>query len=138
MSRRVLAISLLLGSIALFRGLTPSTSAQGPQLIGTKWEYKALKLEASQCSVEALVANSLNAAGEEGWELVSYERLSGAFPKDADGTLLIRPAATGPGREHTPQTADSFQGNITMKMVPTQPGACRFLFKRQVAPVPRR
>jgi len=136
MSLRLLAASLLLGSRALFRGFMPSSiSAQLPQgqPVGPKWEYKALKLDATQCSVEGLVANSLNAAGDDGWELVSYERLSNLFPKDAEGTLLIRPAATGPGREHSPQTADSFQGTMTMKMAPMQPGACRFLFKR-VAP----
>ena len=118
----------------------PFQSSQAPEkpTLGPKWEYKALKLDASQCSVEALVANSLNVTGEEGWELVSYERLSNLFPKDAEGTLLIRPAAVGPGREHTPQTADSFQGTMTMKMAPMQPGACRFLFKRPAPAIARR
>jgi hypothetical protein len=140
MSLRWLAGSLLLGSFALIRGLVPFQSSQVAEkpTLGPKWEYKALKLDASQCSVESLVANSLNAAGDEGWELVSYERLSNLFPKDAEGTFLIRPAANGPGREHTPQTADSFQGTLTMKMAPTQPGACRFLFKRPAPAVVRR
>lgn len=140
MSLRLLAGSLLLGSFALIRGLMPfqSSQATGKATLGPKWEYKALKLDAGQCSVEAMVANSLNATGEEGWELVSYERLSNLFPKDAEGTLLIRPAANGPGREHTPQTADSFQGTMTMKMAPMQPGACRFLFKRPAPAMARR
>lgn len=140
MSLRLLAGSLLLGSFALIRGLMPFQSSQATEkpYLGPKWEYKALKLDASQCSVEPLVANSLNAAGEEGWELVSYERLSNLFPKDAEGTLLIRPTANGPGREHSPQTADSFQGTMTMKMAPMQPGACRFLFKRPAPAVARR
>jgi hypothetical protein len=99
-----------------------------------RWEYKTINLDAIQCSDEGLVTKSLNAAGNDSWELVSYERLSNLFPRDAEGTLLIRPAATGPGKEHTPQTADSFQGTMTMKMAPMQPGACRFLFKR-LAPV---
>lgn len=132
MSLRLLGASLVLGSFALIRGFMPFHAAQAPQgqPVGPKWEYKALRLDANQCSYENQVATSLNSAGEEGWELVSYERLSNLFPKDAEGTLLIRPAATGPGREHTPQTADSFQGTMTMKMAPIQPGACRFLFKR--------
>jgi len=140
MSLRLLAGSLLLGSIALMRGLLPFQSSQAVEkpTLGPKWEYKALKLDSSQCSVEALVANSLNAAGNEGWELVSYERLANLFPKDAEGTLLIRPAANGAGREHTPQTADSFQGTMTMKMAPMQPGACRFLFKRPAPAAARR
>jgi len=140
MSLRLLAGSLLLGSFALIRGLMPFQSSQATEKppFGPKWEYKALKLDARECSVEGLVANSLNVIGEEGWELVSYERLSNLFPKDAEGTLLIRPAANGPGREHSPQTADSFQGTMTMKMAPMQPGACRFLFKRPAPAVVRR
>ena len=140
MSLRLLAGSVLLGSFALIRGLMPFQSSQTTEkpTFGPKWEYKALRLDASQCSVEAMVANSLNATGEEGWELVSYERLSNLFPKDAEGTLLIRPAANGPGREHSPQTADSFQGTMTIKMAPMQPGACRFLFKRPAPAVARR
>lgn len=122
----------LLGMLALM-GLTPLPAAQSPEktAIHPKWEYKALKLEAKQCQFEEQVTSALNSAGQEGWELMNYERLSAAFPRDAEGTLLIRPAATGPGREHTPQTADSFQGSITMKMPEVQPGACRLLFKRQ-------
>lgn len=140
MSLRLLAGSVLLGSFALIRGLMPFQSSQATErpTLGPKWEYKALKLDAGQCSVETMVANSLNATGEEGWELVSYERLSNLFPKDAEGTLLIRPAASGPGREHSPQTADSFQGTMTMKIAPMQPGACRFLFKRPAPAVARR
>lgn len=140
MSLRVLAGSLLLSSFVLIRGSMPFQSSHATEkpTLGPKWEYKALKLDASQCSVEGLVANSLNAAGDEGWELVSYERLSNLFPKDAEGTLLIRPAATGSGREHTPQTADSFQGTMTIKMAPMQSGACRFLFKRPAAAAARR
>src|SRR6476646_662630 len=140
MSLRLLAGSLLLSSFVLIRGLMPFQSSQATEkpTLGPNWEYKALKLDASQCSVEGLVANSLNAAGDDGWELVSYERLSNLFPKDAEGTFLIRPAANGPGREHTPQTADSFQGTMTIKMAPMQPGACRFLFKRPAAAAARR
>jgi hypothetical protein len=140
MSLRLLAGSLLLGSFALIRGLVPfqSSPATEKPTLAPKWEYKALKLDANQCSAEGWVGNSLNAAGEEGWELVSYERLSNLFPKDAEGTLLIRPAASGPGREHSPQTADSFQGTMTMKMAAMQPGACRFLFKRLAPAIARR
>ncbi len=132
MSFRLLAGLLLLGSFAVIRAFIPVPTAQVTQKqpIYPKWEYKALKLEANQCLYENQVAAALNYAGEEGWELVSYERLGGLF-QDANGTLLIRPAATGPGRDHTPQTADSFQGTITMKMGQIQPGACRILLKRE-------
>lgn len=133
MSLRLLVGSLVLGSIALIRGFMPVTAAQATEkpLVRPKWEYKALRLEASQCAYENQIATALNAAGQDGWKLVGYERFAG-FPNDANGTLLIRPAATGQGRDHTPQTADSFQGTMTMKMQPVQPGACRLLLKRQV------
>jgi hypothetical protein len=108
----------------------PAAQANEKPPVRPKWEYKALRLEASQCAYENQIATALNAVGQEGWELVGYERFAG-FPNDANGTLLIRPAATGQGRDHTPQTADSFQGTMTMKMQPVQPGACRLLLKRQ-------
>ena len=139
MSLRLSLCLVLLGAFAMM-GLTPIPATQSPEKPGSylKWEYKALKLDANQCEFENQVASALNSAGAEGWELMSYERLSAAFPKDAEGTLLIRPAATGPGREHTPQTADSFQGSMTIKMGQIQPGACRFLFKRQAIAAAKR
>ena len=132
MSLRLLVGSLVLSSFALIQGLMPAPAAQVAEKppVRPKWEYKALRLEASQCVYENQIATALNSAGQDGWELVGYERLT-AFPSDANGTLLIRPAATGQGRDHTPQTADSFQGTMTMKVVSAQPGACRLLLKRQ-------
>jgi hypothetical protein len=132
MSLRLLVGSLVLGSIALIQGFMPATAAQATEKPPSrpKWEYKTLRIEARQCAYENEIATALNTAGQEGWELVGYERLAG-FPNDATGTLLIRPAATGQGRDHTPQTADSFQGTMTIKMAPAQPGACRLLLKRQ-------
>jgi len=139
MSLRLLIGSLLLGVFALMRASMPFAAAQASekQTLAPIWEYKVFKLDANQCSFEDQVAASLNKAGEEGWELISYERLTAAFPRDAEGTLLIRPAATGPGRANNPQTADSFQGTITMKMAQPQPGACRLLFKRRAHVVPK-
>ena len=136
MSLRLLLGSLLLGSIALIRGFMPAAEqATDKPPVRPKWEYKALRLEANQCAFESQIASALNSAGEEGWELVGYDRLAG-FPTDANGTLLIRPAATGPGRDQIPQTADSFEGTMTIKMLSAQPGACRLVLKRQaLAPV---
>ena len=135
MSPRMLTCSLILSVFALLRGSMPIPAAQATeyQMNRPKWEYKVIKLDEHQCSSENQLATSLNSSGQEGWELISYERLSLAYPRDAEGTLLLRPAATGQGRDHSPQTADSFQGTITMKMAQMQLGACRFLFKRQVA-----
>jgi hypothetical protein len=132
MSLRLLVGSLVLGSIALIQGFMPATSAQATEKPPSrpKWEYKTLRIEARQCVYENKIATALNTAGQEGWELVGYERLA-EFPNDATGTLLIRPAATGQGRDHTPQTADSFQGTMMIKMAPAQPGACRLVLKRQ-------
>lgn len=132
MSLRLLVGSLVLSCFALIRGLMPASAAQPAENppARPKWEYKALRLESRQCLYEDQIATALNTAGQDGWELVGYERLAG-FPNEANGTLLIRPAATGQGRDRTPQTADSFQGTMTMKMVPPQPGACRLMLKRQ-------
>jgi hypothetical protein len=132
MSLRLLVGSLVLSSFALIRGLMPAPAVQVAEKppIRPKWEYKALRLESSQCAYENQIATALNTAGQDGWELAGYEGLAG-FPSDANGTLLIRPAATDSGRDHTPQTADSFQGTMTLKVVPAQPGACRLLLKRQ-------
>jgi hypothetical protein len=132
MSLRLLVGSLVLGAFALIRGFMPTPVEQtiDKPPVRLKWEYKALKLEASQCAYENQITTALNTVGEDGWELVGYERIV-AFPNEANGTLLIRPAATGSGRDHTPQTADSFQGTMTMKVVPVQPGVCRLVLKRQ-------
>ena len=56
MSLRLLAGSLLLGSFALIRALMPFQSSQATEKppLGPKWEYKALKLDARECSVEAI------------------------------------------------------------------------------------
>src|ERR1700756_21896 len=141
MSLRLLAGSLLLGLFALITRLMPLPSAQTVEKPTTqtaekppvrKWEYMALKLDANQCAFENQVTTSLNSAGDQGWELVGYERLSAAFPQSAEGTLLMQPAATGVGRQNNPPTADSFQGAISLKMAQIQPGACRFVFKRMV------
>jgi hypothetical protein len=132
MSLRLLVGSLVLSVFALIRGFMPAPAEQAidKPLVRPKWEYKTLRIEARQCAYENEIATALNTAGQEGWELVGYERMV-AFPNEANGTLLIRPAATGSGRDHTPQTADSFQGTMTMKVVPAQPGVCRLVLKRQ-------
>ena len=136
MSLRLLTCSLLLIALAVFTHPLASQNGQGTQNLTPppKWEYKLLRVDVNQCALENELTISLNLIGQEGWELVNYERLSTAFPKDAEGTLLLRPAATGHGAETTPQTADSFQGTITMKMGLAQVGGCRFMFKRQVRP----
>lgn len=131
MSLRMVGSALLLVAFAAYRFPTASSAGQPAENpTGTKWEYKVLRIEANSCLADELVTRSLNTVGEKGWDLVSYERLEFSFPKDAQGTMLIRPAATGPGKDSTPQTADSFQGTINIKMNQSQPGACRFLFKR--------
>ena len=128
MSSRLLIFSLaVLIALAVF---THPLISQNPQLL-PKWEYKVSRFDSGLCSSEGELAVNLNVLGQDGWELVSYERFPVPFPRDAEGTLLIKPAATGPGAQTQPQTADSFTGNITMRMAQTSAGGCRFLFKRQ-------
>jgi hypothetical protein len=132
MSLRMLGSALLLVALAAFKfpAASPAGQAGENPTTGSKWEYKILRMDANHCYIDEEVARSLNIVGQDGWDLVNYERLELSFPRDAQGTLLIRPAATGVGRDSTPQTADSFQGTIKMNMAQSQPGACRFLFKR--------
>lgn len=132
MSSRLLIFSLVvLVALAVFAHPLISQNSQG---LLPKWEYKVSRFDSGLCSSEAELATSLNVLGQDGWELVSYERFLAPFPRDAEGTLLIKPAATGPGAQTQPQTADSFTGKITMRMAQTSADGCRFLFKRQARP----
>jgi hypothetical protein len=139
MSLRILGSLLLLTLFAALR--LPITSAgsqdaetphNGPKegpWNGPKWEYNAVRLGPPNCTNEALLNSTLNAWGLKGWELVTYEPLTPPFT-NADGNILMRPAATGAGREVSPQLADSFQGTINMKMAQSDRSYCRVLFKR--------
>ena len=133
MSLRILGCLLLLTLFTAFK--TPITSA-GRQETETQaseglWEYNVVRLDPSRCTNEEVFTATLNTMGLKGWELVSYERLTPVFP-NAEGNILMRPAATGAGRDVTPQLADSFQGTITMRMAqsPADRTYCRVLFKR--------
>jgi hypothetical protein len=129
MSLRLFAASLLLVVVAVFAFsmIAPSQQPAASPATGVRWEYKVIRTEGNLCASEP----ALNNVGAQGWELVAYDRLSASFPKDAEGSLLIVPAAIGPNKDINPPTADSFQGKITMKMSDVQPGACLMVFKRQ-------
>lgn len=135
MSSRLLGCLLLLVLVAAFSFpmIAPTQESDRPAH-EIKWEYKVLSLDSRSCSLDGGVASALNGLGQEGWELVSYERAIVTFPKEADGRLTIAPAATGPSRDANPPTADSFQGTISMKMGQTAPGECRMLLKREWQP----
>ena len=131
MSLRILGSLLFLTLFAALK--TPLTSA-GRQETETQssealWEYNVVRFDPSRCGSEEVFTATLNAMGLKGWELVSYERLTPVFP-NAEGNILMRPAATGAGRDVTPQLADSFQGTITMRMAQSDRTYCRVLFKR--------
>lgn len=96
---------------------TPTTRSQAS---GTnKWEYSVNDLDQEHCATGNLSA-SLTAAGQLGWELVSYEAQPG------ESSILIQPAATNYGKSTYPPTADSFTGTVK----PGESGACRLIFKR--------
>ncbi|MFI5103741.1 MAG: hypothetical protein ACHP79_02350 [Terriglobales bacterium] len=143
MSSRLLSCLLLLVIVAAWKLPVSSGGQEVKSPIENRWEYRVLKLDGNQCVMENVLSEHLNRLGQEGWELVSHvshERTLTAFPTDAEGTLLITPAATGPGREHTPMTADSFEGTMHMTMAQaqpqTQPGPCLLILKRQSRPAP--
>lgn len=136
MSLRMLGSLFLLITVAAV--IVPMNHATGQAAEDTtiwpKWEYKVITIDGYRCASEEALASSLHASGQQGWELVNYEQAPIPFPKEAEGTLVIRPAATGAGRDVTPQLADSFQGEIGLKIEQPQPPACRLLFKRQAHP----
>lgn len=131
--------AVYLSLLVLLVVFTASMAAPGPQSSNypanwPRWEYRMLRLEGNWCLSENQVTGALNTLGQQGWELVTYEHPFPPFPRDAQGTLLIVPAATGPNKDVVPQTADSFQGKITMTMEPPQQqgAGCSMLLKRQV------
>lgn len=140
MSLRQLAyLSLLLLLVTFTASMTaPVQQLAGSPVIVIRWEYKMLRLEGAACLSESDVTRPLNLLGQDSWELVTYERSIPPFPRQAEGTLLIKPAATGPARDVQPQTADSFEGNISMEMVQPQQqptAVCTMLLKRPVRPL---
>jgi hypothetical protein len=124
-------VLLVLVAAFTFSMIAPTQQSPENSAARRKWEYQVVKLDAAGCASETEVATSLNKQGQQGWELVSYERAVPSFPKDAEGTLVIAPSATGPSRGTTPPTADSFEGTIAMQMGEVQPGGCRMVFKRE-------
>jgi hypothetical protein len=128
MSSRLLGSSFLLLVLAAFTlpMIAPSQQPSRTAVVEPRWEYKVVRTENS-CAVSE---NGLNTLGQQGWELVGFDRSAPAFPKDAEGTLLIVPAATGPNKDITPQTADSFQGKLSIQMAEAPAGTCFSVFKR--------
>ena len=132
MSLRLLGCVLLLIVLAAFKFPASGPSQQPPENpnVITRWEYKVLNADANHCASES----DLNGLGREGWELVGFERAPTPFPHESTGSMLIRAAATGPNAQVQPQTADSFEGAIEMKMAAVQPGQCHVVLKRHWRP----
>jgi hypothetical protein len=139
MSLRMVICSLLV--IALVAFSFRVTAQQEPAAPGPnaapRWEYRVLKGGVNQCSSEGWLAGALNTLGQEGWELVGIQQSPSSFPTDAQGQLLIAPAAVGPNSTTQPPTADSFAGTIAMKMNQVQPGGCLYVLKRQARNLPK-
>ena len=146
MPLRLMGCALFLLALVVFKlpasSVTPDAEKPAPP---PKWEYKTVTLEEPKCAQDRDITHALNMAGLEGWELVSYEHpMPPAIPQEAEGTLLIKPAATGPGKLNNPQTVDSFTGTMELKMAqektrryahPQPQPPCRMLFKRKLKPV---
>ena len=139
MSLRVLGcLVLIVTVIALRPPLTPAAgqSAQTASQTALEpvWEYRVVTLDSFRCNNEEAMTQTLNSNGRQGWELVGYQAGPVEFPSSVDGTILMRPAATGAGKDVQPQLADSFQGNIKLAMQRPQVSACRLVFKREAGP----
>lgn len=119
MSGRYFAYSFVLVAV-LGLGLMFYTPAGHPQASRTsRWEYSLNDLDEEHCATGNL-SQALTAAGQLGWELVSYEA------QDGESSILIQPAATSFGKSTNPPTADSFAGTVK----PGQHAGCRLIFKR--------
>jgi hypothetical protein len=139
MSLRVLGCLLLIIIVLALRPPLTPAAGQGAQNATQAasepvWEYRVVNLDSFRCTNEEAMAATLNANGRQGWELVGYQTGPVEFPGGADGTILMRPAATGAGKDVQPQVADSFQGSIKLSMVQPRTSACRLVFKREAGP----
>jgi len=133
MRLRWFAAAVLLLGLAVWIMPAPAILGQNVSYQGPRWEYRMIRLKGAECSNDG----SLNKAGQEGWELVSFSPVSVSFvPPDAKGELLIKPAATGVGAQNNPPTADSFTGTMTIRMSPAQADVCQAVFKRLAPPSP--
>ena len=84
MALRLIGCSLLLITLAAFKVQTARPTHTEAKDETPRWEYRVTRLDASQCSTN--LNPSLNAAGQDGWDLVSYGRLEThppvVFPND--------------------------------------------------------
>lgn len=137
MSLRLLGAALMLVALAFWKA--PAISGSQEQKVaspGPRWEYKVIRLDSTRCSNEGGETTLFNEAGRDGWELVNYVVTAISLPHDTEGSLLIRPAATGPGKQNNPQTADSFAGTMSLKMGQARADSCQAVFKRMWHPAP--
>jgi len=133
MSLRILGgLVLVFAVVALRAPLTPAVGQGTQPAAEPVWEYRVVNLDSRACISEDAMTATLNANGRQGWELVGYQTGPGQLPNEVGGSILMRPAATGAGKDVSPQLADSFQGTINLRMSqPYQTGACRLVFKRE-------
>jgi len=137
MSLRLPGYLLMLALLVVLTVSMSAPSQQPPAEFWPKWEYKVLRLESSSCVSENEITRQSNVLGQQGWEMVGFDHPVPPFPRDAEGSLVIAPAATGSRRGVNPPTADSFEGTIDLKMAQTQPTGCGMIFKRQLRPATR-
>jgi hypothetical protein len=75
---------------------------------------------------------TLNTNGRQGWELVGYQAWPPQSSGTAEGSMALRSAVPDGRQDLYPQLVGSYQGTISLKMPPAQPGACQLVFKREV------
>lgn len=103
MSSRLFGCLLLIIVFAAWRLPLSSTGQELQKPSETQWEYRVHRIDGLQCATESALSEPLAKLGLEGWELVGLERALSAIPKDAEGSLLLKPAATGPGANILPR-----------------------------------
>jgi len=131
MALRVLGCLLLVIAVVALRAPLAPAAGQGAQAAAEPvWEYRVVNLDGRACASEEAMTATLNANGRQGWELVGFQAGPMQVPDSIGGTILMRPAATGAGKDVSPPLADSFQGNINLSLQQGRTGSCRLVFKR--------
>lgn len=111
---------LPMAAILVLLLLVQASRSQESQEAYVRWQYQIVQYGPSDCSGGEL-QNSLNRAGAEGWEMVSFTQTA-----KGPNEIVLQMASLGYGKDVTPNLADSWQGIIS----PVEAPGCQAILKR--------
>jgi hypothetical protein len=120
--RALYALLLSIGTLAVLGLLVQHSRSQERQTSYLRWEYHVLQYGPTACAGDEL-PSSLNAAGAEGWEMVSFTAVA-----KGPSEIVLQTASLGYGKEVVPNLTDSWQGIIS----PVQEAGCQVILKRPI------